>query len=98
MSSLIKRRHFLQGAAAATLSTTVSKLTANARITEEYVEAIAIGSGFGGAVASLSLGQTGVETIVLERGRRWPITSAGDTFCTHKNPDERSTWLINTQY
>ncbi|HLP88117.1 MAG TPA: GMC oxidoreductase [Nostocaceae cyanobacterium] len=95
MSSLIKRRHFLQSATAATLSVALSKLTANARITEEYVEAIVIGSGFGGAVASLRLGQAGIETIVLERGRRWPITPAGDTFCTHENPDGRSTWLKN---
>jgi cholesterol oxidase len=60
------------------------------------VEAVVIGSGFGGAVASLRLGEAGIETVVLERGRRWRITDAGDTFSTKESPDGRSTWLSNT--
>jgi len=32
-------------------------------------EAIVIGSGFGGAVAALRLGQAGIPTLVLERWR-----------------------------
>jgi len=35
------------------------------------VLAIVIGSGYGGAVAALRLGQAKVETLVMERGRRW---------------------------
>ncbi|RUS93992.1 cholesterol oxidase [Dulcicalothrix desertica PCC 7102] len=62
----------------------------------ERVEAVVIGSGFGGAVASLRLGQAGIETVVLERGRRWEITDAGDTFCTYQKPDGRSSWLSPT--
>jgi cholesterol oxidase len=38
----------------------------------------------------------GIETVVLERGRRWNITAACDTFCTKESPDGRSTWLSNT--
>jgi choline dehydrogenase-like flavoprotein len=53
-------------------------------------------SGFGGAIASLRLGEAGIETIVFERGRRWPITAAGDTFCTKENPDGRAAWLSST--
>ena len=34
------------------------------------IQAIVIGSGFGGAVAGLRLGQAGIDTLVLERGRR----------------------------
>src|ERR1700722_18192629 len=63
---------------------------------DSYVEAIVIGSGFGGAVAALRLGEAGIETIVLERGKRWPITPAGNTFSNKENPDGRSTWLSNT--
>ncbi|WP_199316723.1 FAD-dependent monooxygenase [Chroococcidiopsis sp [FACHB-1243]] len=37
---------------------------------DESVEALIIGSGFGGAVAALRLGQAGINTVVLERGRR----------------------------
>jgi cholesterol oxidase len=96
MRNLIKRRHFLQATLAASASVAVSAIRTTATGSEESVEAIVIGSGFGGAVASLRLGQAGVETIVLERGKRWPITPTGDTFCTHESPDGRSTWLNNT--
>jgi len=56
-------------------------------------EAIVIGSGFGGAVAALRLGEAGVRTLVLERGMRWPIRSSQDTFAPSTNPDGRSVWL-----
>lgn len=55
--------------------------------------AIVIGSGFGGAVSALRLGEAGVETIVLERGRRWDIKPTNDTFCENLSPDGRSAWL-----
>src|SRR5258705_8897919 len=56
-------------------------------------EAIVIGSGFGGAVAALRLGEAGVRTLVLERGMRWPIRSSQDTFASSTSPDGRSAWL-----
>jgi cholesterol oxidase len=59
----------------------------------DYVPAIVIGSGFGGAVAALRLGQAGIDTLVLERGRRWPIRSDGNTFATFEQPDGRAYWL-----
>jgi len=96
MSRILKRRQFLQASLAAAASIGVSKLHASASGTEEHVEAIVIGSGFGGGVASLRLGQAGIDTIVLERGRRWQITEAGDTFCTYQKPDGRSSWLSPT--
>lgn len=59
------------------------------------VRAIVIGSGFGGAVAALRLGEAGLDTIVLERGRRWTITdpSRDDTFSTFRNLDRRAEWM-----
>ncbi|PMB52582.1 cholesterol oxidase [Fischerella thermalis CCMEE 5201] len=96
MSRVLNRRRFLQATLAATASIGVSNFRTFAFGGEESVEAIVIGSGFGGSVASLRLGQAGIETIVLERGRRWPITNTGDTFCTYQNPDGRSTWLSPT--
>jgi cholesterol oxidase len=61
----------------------------------EKVRALVIGSGFGGAVAALRLGQAGIETVVLERGRRWtildPTTNA--TYATFGRPDGRAEWL-----
>src|SRR5262244_2279312 len=59
----------------------------------EFVPALVIGSGYGGAVAALRLAETGIHTIVLERGRRWPITPAQDTFATFAQPDGRAAWL-----
>lgn len=56
-------------------------------------KAIVIGSGFGGAIAAYRLAKAGIETIVLERGKRWPITPAGDTFPTFNKPDQRAAWL-----
>jgi cholesterol oxidase len=74
----------------------------SARITRasenEDVEAVIIGSGFGGAVAALRLGQAGINTVLLERGRRWPITSAQNTFATLQNPDGRAAWLSPTTF
>lgn len=55
--------------------------------------AIVVGSGFSGAVAALRLGQAGVHTTVLERGRRWEVKPSGDTFCTIKSPDWRCAWF-----
>jgi cholesterol oxidase len=55
--------------------------------------AVVVGSGFGGAVAALRLGQAGVRTTVLERGRRWDVDDAGTTFCTINRPDRRSAWF-----
>ena len=59
------------------------------------VQAIVIGSGFGGAVAALRLGQAGIETLVLERGRRWNIDdpTRDATFATFEKPDGRAEWL-----
>jgi len=55
--------------------------------------AVVIGSGFGGAVAAYRLGQVGVQTTVLERGRRWNVDRSGTTFCTVGNPDWRCAWF-----
>jgi len=64
----------------------------------EHVSALVIGSGFGGAVAALRLGQAGIETVVIERGRSWEITdpSINGTFTTFEQLDGRAEWLNDT--
>ncbi|RUS93313.1 cholesterol oxidase [Dulcicalothrix desertica PCC 7102] len=96
MFRVINRRQFIQTSLLASASIGVSAISASASNKENNVEAIVIGSGFGGAVAALRLAQAGIETIVLERGRRWLITDAGDTFSTGAKPDGRSSWLSST--
>lgn len=56
--------------------------------------AIVVGSGYGGAVAALRLGQAGIRTLVLEMGRLWnTAASDGKVFCSTAAPDRRSMWF-----
>ncbi|MET8243435.1 FAD-binding protein [Streptomyces sp. NPDC005202] len=60
----------------------------------ESAPAIVVGSGYGGAVAALRLGQAGIRTLVIEMGRLWNTPgSDGKVFCSTSAPDERSTWF-----
>lgn len=59
----------------------------------ESIDAVVIGSGFGGAIAAHHLGKAGIKTVVLERGKAWPISPEGNTFCTYRKPDGRAAWL-----
>jgi len=70
-------------------SSTDSKLPTSLR-----VKAVVIGSGFGGSVAAYHLGRNKVETLVLERGRRWDVKEGQPgPFTTSKLPDGRALWL-----
>ncbi|ARV61224.1 cholesterol oxidase [Nostocales cyanobacterium HT-58-2] len=98
------RRRFLQNSALFSTALVTSLATGHLTrasvqtVKDEAVDALIIGSGFGGAVAALRLGEAGINTVVLERGRRWPITPEQNTFATFENPDGRSTWLSKTTY
>ncbi|MES2673586.1 MAG: GMC family oxidoreductase N-terminal domain-containing protein [Pseudomonadota bacterium] len=72
----------------------------------EFHEAIVIGSGYGGSVSALRLGEAGIETLVLEKGRRWTVTEPtvkAGTFATEDTilegfldgigADVRAVWL-----
>ena len=61
--------------------------------TQDDIPALIIGSGFGGAVTALRLGEAGIRTMVLEQGKRWDSASA--PFSPTFPPDGRSTWLRN---
>ncbi|MER6538044.1 GMC oxidoreductase [Streptomyces sp900105755] len=56
--------------------------------------AIVVGSGYGGAVAALRLGQAGVRTLMIEMGQLWNTAgSDGKIFCSTAAPDKRSMWF-----
>lgn len=60
----------------------------------QRVKALVIGSGFGGAIAAYRLGQKGIDTLVLERGRRWDVPAGKPgPFSTSRKPDGRALWL-----
>ena len=76
-------------AAATSLASACSDTTSSAG---ERPRAIVIGSGFGGSVAALRLGQAGIATVVLERGQEWTLRGP-DTFPGISRPDRRTTWF-----
>lgn len=84
----LSRRGFIQASAAAGAAALLPGCATSSDKT-----AVVIGSGFGGAVAALRLGQAGVRTRVLERGQRWVVDPAGGTFSPNLPPDRRSTWM-----
>ncbi|MGW7420969.1 GMC oxidoreductase [Streptomyces sp. NPDC054813] len=101
MQRQLTRRHILgvialQTAAAAGL-TRVGLQSAQAAEEAAAVDnapAIVVGSGYGGAVAALRLGQAGVRTLMIEMGQLWNTAgSDGKIFCSTAAPDKRSMWF-----
>ncbi|CAN5490133.1 GMC oxidoreductase [soil metagenome] len=59
-----------------------------------HYSAIVIGSGYGGGVSALRLGQSGVETLILEKGRYWNTPdSDGKRFSRMLPADTRAGWF-----
>ncbi|WOX05145.1 GMC oxidoreductase [Microbulbifer pacificus] len=101
-----KRRLILGGAVGATavgmlggvgLTHADDSVNANTEIadvptTEEIQRVTIIGSGFGGGIAALRFAEAGIQSVVLERGIRWPTGPNADTFPRASSPDERAIW------
>ncbi|GHF59230.1 cholesterol oxidase [Streptomyces mashuensis] len=58
-----------------------------------HFRAVVVGSGFGGAVAALRLGEAGVDTLVLERGQEWPVSPHRAVFGSQERVDGRMFWF-----
>jgi cholesterol oxidase len=69
----------LAAIAGATLGSPGPKAFAAAATQTDFT-AIVIGSGFGGSVAALRLGLAGIDTLVVERGQEWPVSTTQTVF------------------
>lgn len=59
-----------------------------------HYPAIVVGSGYGGGVSALRLGQAGVETLLLEKGRLWDTPDVdGKRFTKMLPADTRAGWF-----
>ena len=96
MKKGFSRRAFIKsvGVGIAGAATLRSPMAISSLVTQsDAVDVMIIGSGFGGAVAALRLAELGIHTVMLERGRRWPVTQEQNTFSSLQDPDGRSAWL-----
>ena len=59
-----------------------------------HYDAIVVGSGYGGGVSALRLGQAGKSTLILEKGRLWNAADEdGKRFSRMLPPDTRAGWF-----
>ena len=63
-------------------------------LAKDSYEAIVVGSGFGGAVATCRLAQAGVDVALIERGRRFPLGS----FPRHRTRPDLQHWRRGGTY
>jgi cholesterol oxidase len=60
----------------------------------DHYPAIVVGSGYGGGVSALRLGQAGIQTLILEKGRLWDKPDAdGKRFTRMLPADTRAGWF-----
>jgi cholesterol oxidase len=61
-----------------------------------HYRAIVVGSGYGGGVTALRLGQAGIETLILEKGRWWNTPDEdGKRFSRMLPADNRAGWFTS---
>jgi cholesterol oxidase len=63
-------------------------------VARSHYPAIVVGSGYGGGVSALRLGQAGVQTLIIEKGRHWNTPDEDGRRFTRMLPaDTRAGWF-----
>jgi cholesterol oxidase len=96
----LSRRTFVKLGAASTAAALLPGLSGCDSVSTEEVENLIIGSGFGGSIAAYRLGLAGRSSVILERGRRWTVSTPGEDVFSNMgvgDNDNRSAWLADQQ-
>ncbi|OBA81296.1 cholesterol oxidase [Mycobacterium sp. 1164966.3] len=97
----LSRRRFLGVAAGVAVGAVGAgaaelKRSSDAAALRPHYRAVVVGSGYGGGVSALRLGQAGVETLILEKGRWWDAADAdGKRFSRMLPADNRAGWFTS---
>ena len=90
---MLSRRAFLYGTAAAA-AVACGRPEKQPVASRDHYPAIVVGSGYGGGVSALRLGQAGVRTLLVEMGRHWDTPDDdGRRFSKMLPPDNRAGWF-----
>lgn len=100
----MKRRYFLGSSAMAyaaiagssTIGLVSCKKENDIQSENIYSEAVVIGSGFGGSVAALRLGEAGVQTSIIEMGKQYNASLSENVFSPTFGPDTRASFDTTT--
>src|ERR1700743_3882023 len=98
---MLSRRNFLKvgaGIAVGTAGVEAIELSrdSDSPPVRQHYRAIVVGSGYGGGVSALRLGEAGVETLILEKGRLWNTADTdGKRFSRMLPADNRAGWFTS---
>lgn len=94
----VSRRRFLGASAGVAVGAALGVGFVQSRkvpsATRSHFPAIVVGSGYGGGVSALRLGQAGIQTLILEKGRHWDTPDEdGKRFTRMLPADTRAGWF-----